>query len=264
MRMRNRREAAAKLGLFTILVLAWATQSGAVPITTFNSAYQFRWNIGPNSVGLPQGDQQYVGILNVSPIAGTAVTATQGAVTRPLPFTPFTAFPTQFRSLQPFDPTLTGGWWITALNGADGAGPILAAPIATPQLVPLATNLQIVGSGATPTVTWSLPDLTGINVSVLRFRVHDDATDDTLLGISLPVSTTSFAIPVGLLAPGVSYIFQVNLDGGENVSSAFTQTPYVVPEPGTAVLFGLGLAGLVGVGRGRCGASERTGDRGRA
>ena len=123
--MQSQRGIATKLGLFALLVLSWAAQVSAVPITTFNSAFQFRWNIGPNSVGLPPGDRQFVGILNVSPTAGTAVTATQGAVTRPLPFTPFTVFPTMFRSLEPFDPSLTGSWSITATNGPNVAGPVL-------------------------------------------------------------------------------------------------------------------------------------------
>ena len=111
-----RRRTATELGLATLLVLGFAAQAGAVPITTFNSVFQFRWNIGPNSVGLPAGDRQWVGVINVAPTAGTVVTATQGAVTRPLPFTSSTTFPTQFRSLEPFDPALTGSWTITATN----------------------------------------------------------------------------------------------------------------------------------------------------
>ena len=137
----------------------WAPLAGATPITTFDTAIQFRTNTGPNSVGLPVGDYQQVGVMNVSPTAGTVVTATQGAVVRPLPFTPFTAFPTFFRSLDPFDPSLTGTWSITATNGPDSAGPILTNAILNAQLVPLAQNLALVGGGATPTLTWTLPDL---------------------------------------------------------------------------------------------------------
>jgi hypothetical protein len=119
--MRKMREALTILGLILLFVLSWAPLVSAVPITTFDSAFQFRSNIGPNSVGISPGDQQFVLILNVSPTAGTVVTATQGAVTRPLPFTPFTVFPTEFRSYAPFDPSLTGSWAITATNGPQRA-----------------------------------------------------------------------------------------------------------------------------------------------
>ena len=233
--------APTKLGLITLLVLNWAVQVGAVPITTFNSAFQFRWNIGPNSVGLPPGDRQCVGILNVSPTAGTTVNATQGAVSRPLPFTPFTSLPTQFRALEPFDPSLTGPWSITATNGPDVAGPVLAPAIANPQLLPFVQNLQVVGTGPTPTVTWSLPDLTGFDVELLRFRVYNDVTNDVLFNLALPsLATTAFTIPDGLLVPGVPYAFSVSVEDGEpststeNVSTAFTQSAYFTVPPAAA------------------------------
>ena len=230
--MQSRRRTATQLGLSTLLVLSWAVQVSAEPITTFNEAYHFRLNIGPNSVGLPPGDRQFVGLLQVSPTAGTAVTATQGAVTRPLPATFSTIFPTTFRSLEPFDPSLTGAWSITATNGPDVAGPLLTLPIANPRLLPLAQNLQIVGTGPTPTVTWSVPDVTGIELNYLRFRVYNDLNNDGILNVFLPRTVTDFAIPAGILFPGVPYIFSVymqDMDG--NVSTAYTQSAYFVHEP---------------------------------
>jgi hypothetical protein len=263
--MRNRHLKATKLGLLTLLLVIGAAQVGAAPITTFSSPYQFRWNIGSNSVGLPAGDQQFVGVLNVAPTAGTTVTATQGAVTRALPFTPFTVFPTMFRSLEPFDPALTGAWSITATNGSDSAGALLTLAIANPQLLPFAESLQVVGAGPTPTVTWSLPDLTGFDVDYLRFRAYNDIDDDVILNLVLPLATSAFALPGGLLAPGVPYVFSVSLhDADENVSTAFTQSGYFVPEPGTAELLGVGLVGLTASGRHRSGASKRTEVRARA
>jgi hypothetical protein len=138
---------------------------------------------------------------------------------------------------------------------------VLAPAIANPQLVPLAESLQVLGGGATPTITWSLPDLTGFDVDFLRFRVYDDSSNDIILNTVLPLATTGFAIPVGLLGPGVPYIFSVNLnDGDENASTAYTQSAYFAPEPGTGVLLGLGLAGLAGSGSRR----KRTEARARA
>jgi len=242
--MLNMRDALANLGLVLVFVPSWAVQVSAAPITTFNSPTQFRLNNGPNSVGLPEGDQQFVGIQNVSPTAGTVVTATQGAVTRLLPFVPFTAFPTLFRAIDPFDPSLTGAWSITATNGLNVAGPILTNPITNPQLVPLVQNLQVVGTGATPTITWTLPDLAGFGVDLIRFRAYNDATDDLFLNTVIPVSSTAFTIPGGLLVPGVPYVFTVILQNPENSSATFTQSAYLVPEPGTGALLGVGLAAL--------------------
>jgi len=239
--MQSQRRTATNLGLVTLLVLSSASQASAAPLTTFNFTAHFRQNVGPNSLGLPTGDQQFVGILNVAPTAGTAVTAVQGAVTRPLPFTSLTAFPTMFRALEPFDPALTGPWTITATNGPDTAGPLFTPSIANPQLLPLAQNLQVVGTGPTPTVTWSLPDLTGLDVEQLRFRVYNDANNDVILNTIIPLGTTSFAIPAGLLFPGVPYIFSVSIEdteqgNSENVSIAFTQSAYVIPEPPGALI----------------------------
>jgi hypothetical protein len=248
------REALTILGLILLFVLSWAPLVSAAPITTFSSAFQFRSNIGPNSVGVPTGDQQLVLILNVSPTAGTVVTATQGAVTRPLPFRPFTVFPTQFSARAPFDASLTGSWTITASNGANVAGPILTPPISNPQLLPLVQNLQVIGTGATPTITWTLPDLAGFDVDSTRIFVWNDATDDILLNNLIAGTPTQFNVPSGVLLPGVPYIFAVHLGDDatnpgfgtstENDSRTFTQSGYFVPEPGTGALLGAGLAAL--------------------
>ena len=110
---------------------------------------------------------------------------------------------------------------------------MLAPAIANPQLLPFVQNLQVVGTGPTPTVTWSLPDLTGFDVELLRFRVYNDVTNDVLFNLALPsLATTAFTIPDGLLFPGVPYAFSVSVEDGEpststeNVSTAFTQSAY--------------------------------------
>lgn len=251
--MRKKCGTLANLGLISLVVLVCATPAGAVPITTFSGAFHFRTNNGPNSVGVQVGDYAFVTILNVSPTAGTSVSATQGAVTRPLDFAPFSVFPTQFRRTDPFDPALTGAWSITATNGPNAAGPVLTNGIPNAQLLPLAENLLLVGSGATPTLTWTLPNLTGFDIESTRIFVYNDATDDIVANPLLPGTPTQFAIPSGLLQPGVPYVFNVQLNddesfGLESRSAAFTQSAYFVPEPGTAVLLGVGLTGLAASG----------------
>ena len=67
----------------------------------------------------------------------------------------------------------------------------------------------------------------------LRFRVYNDANNDILFNTDpLPLATTAFTIPDGLLVPGVPYVFSVNLgDATENVSTAFTQSDYFTVPP---------------------------------
>jgi hypothetical protein len=204
------------------------------------------------------GDQQIVGMLSVAPVAGTSVTATQSAVSRTLSPSGGTVFQNNFGEFAAFDPSLTGAWSISATNGLDTAGPILTPAIPVPRLLPLAQNLQVIAAGSTPTVTWSLPDLTGLGVDSLTFWATNDAIDDIIFATALPLGSTSFSIPSGLLNPGVPYVFAVLLEDSQttalgqtslaNRSSAFTQSAYFVPEPGTAQLLAMGLAGLAASG----------------
>jgi hypothetical protein len=252
--MRKSSEALANLGLVLVTVAAYSGPVGAVPITTFSSPVHFRSNDGPNSVGVPVGDHAFTGILNVSPTAATSVSATQGSVTRSLPFTSFTVFPTLFRSIDPFDPALTGPWAITGINGPDGAGPLFTNAIANAQLLPFAENLVLTGTSATPTLSWTLPSLVGFDVNSTRIFIYNDATDDVIANPLLAGTPTQFTVPSGLLLAGVPYVFAVILNddesfGLESRSQSFTQTPYVIPEPGSALLLGFGLIGL-GVTRG--------------
>lgn len=134
------------------------------------------------------------------------------------------------------------------------AGPILTPPISNPQLLPFVQDLQVIGTGATPTITWTLPDLAGFDVDAIRLRVWNDAKDDAILNNLIAGTLTQFTVPSGVLLPGVPYIFAVVLQddatnpccgsGSENQSNTFTQSAYFVPEPGTGLLVMAGLLGL--------------------
>jgi hypothetical protein len=232
---------------------------------TISGQFNFRDNRGPNPVGVVAGDRNLVGATNITPSgAGTTVEATQGAVTLVVPFLPFTALPNSHSTSFPFDPALVGAWTITA---TDAAGPVTALtnPIPNPEVMPLVTNVQVIGTDVTPTVSWTLPDLTGLGVDRELVRVLDlDRTvfgtvkDVIFVSANLPVGTTAFTIPNGLLHVGGHYAFDVMVDdftsvaGGplflQNRSETFTPTPFSpVPEPSTLGLMIFSVGALTGL-----------------
>jgi hypothetical protein len=193
----------------------------------------FRDQVGPNTVASTAGDRQIVGVNDVGPAdPPTAVTATQGGVSELLLFRPSPVIPEQHVRSRPFDPTRTGEWELRATRDGLEGGPAFTPSIPDPEVLPFVGDLQILGGGLTPTLTWTTPDLTGLDVDRLRVWVYDDATDLLVFSsAALPVATTQFAIPTGLLAGTGRYVFAVlveDLRGGgilENRSRTFTE-PY--------------------------------------
>jgi hypothetical protein len=203
-------------------------------VLTIASPFNFRMYMGPNSVSsTPKGGDRLILGANVTP-AGTTTTvkATQGTTVRQLSFSPQRVSPAQYVANLLYDANLTGSWAITATRGTESVGSGTPAILA-PQLLPLMTDLQVVGSGLTPKLTWILPDLTGLDVEKLRVRVYDDVTNNNIfVSEQLPLSTTEYPIPQGFLAQDGQYIFAVELQDLEGVqlensSRTFTQTPYV-------------------------------------
>jgi hypothetical protein len=252
------------LGLCSLLALG-LSDVGATDIT-ISIPGSFRDNRGPNPVGTTPGDRDIVSGFSITPSGpGTTAVATQGAVTLNLPFLPFTAQPNNYSSSIPFDPALVGAWTITATTAA---GPVTALtnPIPNPEVIPLVTNLQVIGTGVTPTVSWTLPDLTGLGVDRALIRVWD--LDRTVFGSVKDIIFTSQNLPVapiaftfvnnGLLHVGGHYAFDVILDdftsvnGGpvflQNRSETFTQTAFSpVPEPSTLGLMIFSVGALTGL-----------------
>ena len=136
--------------------------------------------------------------------------------------------------------------WGFVATDTSGSASGFFPTIQDPELLPFAFDVEASDHGTTPTITWSLPNLSGFDVDRIRLRAIDAANGSQIFQTNLAAEATSFTLPAGVLLAGHSYYYRVileDLNNGspENRSNAFSAVGTAVPEPGSLGLLALAL-----------------------
>ncbi len=157
--------------------------------------------------------------------------------------------PYEFGRSVDYDPAKTGDWLVTATNGSDTATAYIPA-IGDVEPLPFLRNVQIIGSGLTPTISWTVPAGTGADRVVIQ--VVDDILNIRLWRSSnIEIGVTQFTIPNGILEYGHPYVIVARLEDTvsgtingfdkSRSSSFFNFTPLEEGEPSAVFLPTVGL-----------------------
>jgi hypothetical protein len=241
-------------GLAVCAACACAGVASAAPTVQSTSFFTDRWQASNEFPSLT-GDylHLFTVVLSGDSPAGVTATATQGALVRPLNFFTGPIFAEKNFERYLTNLSLTGAWDLSVTDSTGTASGTFLA-IADPELLPFLENFQVAANGTTPTLTWSLPDLTNYDVDAIRVRAIIAGTNTQIFQSGLlAADATSFVLPQGVLQSGENYVFRLLLDDFdgsrlENRSNTFSSvyaTAPAIPEPETYALMLAGL-GVVG------------------
>ena len=196
----------------------------AAPITSISDLNDFRDTRSQNDIGALQGDVFQFG-AEVVPngfTSNTRISAVQGSLHVPatgsLQCGGFTVNPNFCGLNSPFNSALSGAWNLTFTNGADQATAQTPAPTAAALAapVPFPVSVTIGGSGATPTLSWTVP--AGFTPNAVRVQVFDktatnaQGVDNIVFSNTFAANVTSFTVPASAnLVPNHPYVLNIQL-----------------------------------------------------
>jgi hypothetical protein len=197
----------------------------------------FTDRFSPNAPAVyPDGDvvQIYAVIESSDPVGSPTISAqaVQGNTTLTLDLIPpvdiFQEFNVFYKFIE-LDPGLTGPWEIISTDSTGIGSSTFTNPISEPEYVPFVENIRLQGAPVGARVSWSLPNLSGFDVDeVVGVRIIETASGNSVFqSPPLPLHTTSFVTPAGVLQPGDEYVYMIMLgdyagDTLENVSKSFS------------------------------------------
>ncbi len=211
-----------------------------IPLTILYAGL-FRDILGPNSIGWTPGDRLSVS-AQVEPVntsyGQTVVTATNLDTGYSMQLGYIGGIPpNEFGKKIAYDPALTGAWLITATNGPYTAT-ALTNEIGDVGPMPFLRNVQILGTGLTPTISWTLPANSG--AGYIHLNIIDAVTGLRIWwSPHLDITTTEYTIDDGVLVADHPYIIRVflnNEDGTSRSTSFYDFTPLEEGEPDTVFI----------------------------
>jgi hypothetical protein len=177
------------------------------------------------------------------------------AVSGALRYPNFSNSPNLFDGAVNYSPGLTGAWQFTFSNPAVTGNGVFFSPVLgdAPKL-PTVQSIAVTGGGATPTLSWSVPQTPASvdrqQVWVWERRANADP-DIVHFSGDLPLAQTSYQIPGQFtsgksLQAGTSYLFSIILFDDvvdqtgvlrPELSRSFTYVPYMLQPAGTASVY---------------------------
>jgi hypothetical protein len=209
--------------IFLILTIVaiqfFSAAAWGLPAVIANGHHADRF--APNSIpGAPAGGNhvQISAVLNSSDSVGSptiSVEAVQGNTSITLDYIGFEHTLFQgvhlYNKFIDFDPALTGSWEIVPTDST-GTGPSAFTPlIADPEFLPLVENITVQGTPLGARVSWALPNLNGFDADAQVVRVMDATSSGFVFEQALPLQTTSYIAPAGVLEVGVDYVYWIIL-----------------------------------------------------